>query len=98
MSPSDQSYTEIIGGWMANAADDVRDMGRRVEQVLTRSPRDHHYAGGKMRFVLRQAAEVMTYAGYTEEELCALVRDAHERAVRNAGDLRREFDREGVRS
>jgi hypothetical protein len=92
MTPPEQSYTEVLGGWIVDAADDVLDMGKRVVEVLGRNPRDHHYAGEKMHHALRRAAEVMTYAGWTEEELLALVREAYERALRNTGDLRREFE------
>jgi hypothetical protein len=92
MTPSERGYTEVLGGWMADAADDVRDMGRRVEEVLTRDPRDHHYAGSKMAHALRRSVEIMVYANWSEDELLELARDARQTAVGRAADLRREFE------
>jgi hypothetical protein len=90
MTPSEPGYTEVLGGRMADAADDVRDMGRRVEEVLTRDPRDHHYAGTKMAYALRRAIEILVYADWSEDELLELVRDARQTALRHAAELRRE--------
>jgi hypothetical protein len=90
-SQPERSFSEALGGWMASDADNVRDMGRRVDEVLTDNPRDHHYAGSKMAAALGSAVSVMTYAGYSEDEMLELLRDAHERALRNMRDLHREL-------
>jgi hypothetical protein len=92
MTGSEPRYVDVLGGWIANAADDVREMGRRVETVLTRDPRDHHYAGTKMAYALRKAVEIMVYADWSDDELLELIRDARETALRRAGELRREFE------
>jgi hypothetical protein len=92
MRTSEPGYVEVLGGWMANAADSVRDMGRRVDEVLTRDPRDHHYAGSKMAYALRRAVEIMVYAGWSEDDLLELVHDARQTALRRAADLRRELE------
>lgn len=85
MTPSEErSYQEVLGSWMANAADDIRDMGRRVQEVLTRDPRDHHYAATKMTHALLKAVEIMVYANSSEDELLELVRDAQQTALRRA--------------
>jgi hypothetical protein len=90
MTASERGHTEVLGGWIADAADDVRDLGRRVVEVLTRNPRDRHYAAAKMASALRRAVEIMVYAGCSEDELLELVRDARQTALRRAADLRRE--------
>ncbi len=93
MTPSEErSYQEVLGSWMANAADDIRDMGRRVQEVLTRDPRDHHYAATKTTHALHKAVEIMVYANSSEDELLELVRDAQQTALRRAAELRRECE------
>jgi hypothetical protein len=93
MTDLNQSYSEIIGGWLVREADEVCDMGRRVNGVLSQDPRDHHYARSKMAHALGCVVRALTYADCPEEQLLELVRTAREQALRNTDSLRREFAR-----
>lgn len=89
---ADRTYEEVLGSWLVNHAENVEDMGRRVAGVLGRNPRDHHYASNKLRYALENAAKALALTDWKLGDIIEVVRDAHESALRNRADLRREFE------
>jgi hypothetical protein len=88
----DPTYEDVLGQWIAQYAENVQDMGRRVAEVLGGDPRDHHYAASKLSSAVTDAVKALTLAGLTEQELIELVSFAHDDGRRYKQDLRREFD------
>jgi hypothetical protein len=79
---------------MLHDANNIFDLSRRVEEVLTRNPRDHYYAGDHMRPVVYLAARIMMYSGYwSEKEALEEVREAGEAARLHIRELEQYGDR-----
>ncbi len=82
----------VIGRWIVRSAEEVHDMGDRVQRVLTENPRDHHYAASKLSHALYHAAAGMVLAGAELAELTECVERATRATHRDLDDLRRERD------
>lgn len=91
MSATTRTYDEVLGDWVADHAENVQDMGRRVVEVVGRNPGDHHYASNKLGYALEQCARALTLVGWTADELANVVREMHEAEGRNKRELKREF-------
>ena len=92
-TPAGRSYSEILGDWIVQYAENVEDMGHRVAEVLGRNPNDHHYAGSKLSHVLIDGTKALALVGWKEDELLELVQAAYETGVRYKQDLSRESER-----
>src|SRR5450755_4743446 len=92
-TPAGRSYSEILGDWIVQYAENVEDMGPRVAEVLGRNPNDHHYAGSKLSYALIEGTKALALVGWKEDELLELVQAAYETGVRCKQDLSRESER-----
>jgi hypothetical protein len=95
-SQPEQTYSEILGDWIVQYAENVEDMGHRVAEVLAKDPKDHHYAGSKLSYALIEGTKALALVGWKEDEVLELVQAAYENGVRSKQNLSREC--EGSRS